>query len=316
MASTNAIATTENCVNLLGSLFVIGANQTPFLNAIGGLGGSNSRTAKGWSFPVSQATALDAGAQPAITEDAAVAAPVLHTYARTQMFNVCQIFQQGVRVSYPKSSDLNTLAGIPILGESTNVPSELQQQIAMNMRQIAVDVEKSFLVGAQVVAGDSDVAAKTEGICTYAAAHGTTVNVAGALDRAHINELLRGMADAGATFGRMQLHVGSFVKQALSALYTYVPMDRRIQGGSTEILETDFCQLEVVFNPQITSTVALVADISVCHPVFLPVPGKGTLFYEELAKTGASEGGHIYGQIGLDYGPAVYHGTLTGVTAA
>jgi hypothetical protein len=316
MASTNAAATTENCTNLLGPLFVIGANQTPFLNDIGGLGGSNSRTAKGWAFPVAQITTLDAGAQPAITEDASVTAPVLHTYARTQTFNTVQIFQQGVRVSYAKESDLNTLAGIPILGETTNVPSELQQQIAMNMRQLALDVDKSFLHGAYVAAGDADVAAKTEGIVTATTAHGSTVAVGGALDKAHINELLRAMADAGADFGRMKLYAGSFVKQALSALYTYVPMDRKVQGGSTEVLETDFCRLEVAYCPGITATTVLIADLNVVHPVFLPVPGKGTIFYEELARTGASSGGQIYSQIGLDYGPLTYHGTLTGVTAS
>jgi len=53
-----------------------------------------------------------------------------------------------------------------------------------------------------------------------------------------------------------------------------------------------------------------------CAPVFLPVPGKGFLFYEELAKSGASEKGQIYGQIGLDHGPEIYHGKLTGLTVA
>jgi len=313
MASTTAVATTENCTNLLGPLFVIGANQTPFLNDIGGVGGSNARTAKGWAFPVAQITTLDAGAQPAITEDASVTAPVLHTYARTQTFNTCQIFQQGVRVSYAKESDLNTLAGIPILGETTNVPSELQQQIAMNLRQLTLDVDKSFLSGAYVAAGDADVAAKTEGIVTATTAHGSTVNVAGALDKAHINEVLRTMAAAGAAFGRMKLYCGAFVKQALSTLYTYVPMDRRVQGGSTEVLETDFCQIEVAWCPGIESHTILIADLSVVHPVFLPVPGKGTVFYEELARTGASSGGQVYAQIGLDYGPLTYHGTLTTV---
>ena len=64
-----------------------------------------------------------------------------------------------------------------------------------------------------------------------------------------------------------------------------------------------------------TSTL-LIADLSVCKPVFLPVPGKGVLFYEELSRTGASEKGHLYGQIGLDYGPEEYHGTITGLTTS
>jgi len=39
------------------------------------------------------------------------------------------------------------------------------------------------------------------------------------------------------------------------------------------------------------------------------------LFYEPLSKTGASESGQIFGQIGLDHGPAFMHGVLSNVTA-
>jgi hypothetical protein len=317
MASTASYATTENCTNLLGPLFVSGANQTPFLTAIGGLGGINSRTAKGWAFPIAQLTALDAGAQPAVTEDASVTGPPLHTYARSQAFNTCQIFHQGVQVSYAKEADLNTLAGIPILGESTNIPSEKQQQIAMNLKQIALDAEVAFLTGTYVAAGDANVAAKTRGIITAVATDATnTTAVSGALTKAALNGLAKKMADSGAQFGKMQIHCGSFVKQALTTLYSYVPMDRKTGGGTVDTLETDFFEAEIVFNPHITAGTLLVADISVCHPVFLPVPGKGTVFYEELAKTGASESGQIYGQIGLDYGPVLYHGTLTSLTSS
>ena len=53
--------------------------------------------------------------------------------------------------------------------------------------------------------------------------------------------------------------------------------------------------------------------ISVVNPVALPVPGKGILFYEALSKTGAAEKGQIYGQLGIDYGPEEFHGTITGL---
>ena len=45
-------------------------------------------------------------------------------------------------------------------------------------------------------------------------------------------------------------------------------------------------------------------------------PGKGVLFYEELSKTGASEKGQIYGQLGLDYGPEEFHGKITGLATS
>ena len=64
------------------------------------------------------------------------------------------------------------------------------------------------------------------------------------------------------------------------------------------------------------STVLLIADLSVVHPVFLPVPGKGNVFYEDIPQAGASVGGQVYAQMGLDYGPETYHGTLTALTAS
>jgi hypothetical protein len=81
-------------------------------------------------------------------------------------------------------------------------------------------------------------------------------------------------------------------------------------------IETDFAVLGVVWAPNVPVGTLLIADLSVCAPVFLPVPEKGVLFYEELSKTGAAEKGQIYGQIGLDYGPEEYHGTITNLSTS
>lgn len=78
-------------------------------------------------------------------------------------------------------------------------------------------------------------------------------------------------------------------------------------------IETDFFELGIAYDPHVPSDRLLVADVSVCAPVFQDVPGKGTLFLEDLAKTGAAEKKQIYGQIGLDHGPAFLHGSITGL---
>ena len=81
-------------------------------------------------------------------------------------------------------------------------------------------------------------------------------------------------------------------------------------------IETDFAMLGVVWAPQMVTSTLLIADLAFCSPVFLPVPEKGVLFYEELARTGASEKGQIYGQMGLDYGPEEYHGKITSLSTS
>jgi len=78
-------------------------------------------------------------------------------------------------------------------------------------------------------------------------------------------------------------------------------------------LETDFCKMGIVWDRFMPEDTILVADMAHVAPVFQEVPGKGVLFVEDLAKTGASDRKQIYGQIGLDHGPAFLHGVITGL---
>jgi len=47
--------------------------------------------------------------------------------------------------------------------------------------------------------------------------------------------------------------------------------------------------------------------------VFLNVPGKGVMFEEPLAKTGASDEVQLYGEVGLAYGNERAHAAMTGL---
>ena len=55
--------------------------------------------------------------------------------------------------------------------------------------------------------------------------------------------------------------------------------------------------------------------MSVLGVVYCPVDGK-LIIDEPLAKVGASEKGQIYTQVGLDYGPEMYHGSITNLKYA
>ena len=89
--------------------------------------------------------------------------------------------------------------------------------------------------------------------------------------------------------------------------------DRNVGGTSVKQIITDFCEMGIVWAPQVPAGSIMLCDMTAIKPVFLPVPGKGFLFYEELSKTGASEKGQIYGQIGLDHGVEMFHGKITGI---
>ncbi|KKM85173.1 hypothetical protein LCGC14_1291700 [marine sediment metagenome] len=319
MANTNVAATVWNCPNYTGELYLIGANQTPFLNMVGGLQGGNIRTVSDFQYPLAQPWALEAASQPAITETASLTAPNPWTYVRSQDVNTCQIWQRQVSVSYAKQSVTGQVTadgttGLVMLDQQP-VQNELDFQIQAHMRQIALDVDYTMLNGTYQQSTSAAVAAKTRGIITGAT---TNTVAAGAvtLTKALMDQLLRTMASNGAEFINPVVFVNAFQKQKLSDIYGYAPMDRNVGGYNIKQVETDFAILGIVWAPNVPAATLMVADLAFCAPVYLPVPDKGVLFYESLSKTGASESGQIYGQIGLDYGPEEYHGTITGLATA
>lgn len=320
MANVNATATTWNCPNYTGELYLIGANQTPFLNMIGGLQAGAIRTVADFQFPLAQPWALENPEQPAVTETASLTAPNPWTYVRDQDVNTVQIFHRAVTISYAKQS----VTGQVVADATTNlvditgpqpVQNEKDFQISAHMRQIAVNTEYTFLNGSYQQATNAGVAAKTRGVITACTTNTVAAGAAG-LDKPMIDTLLRTMAGNGAEFINPVVFVNAFQKQKLSDIYGYAPQDRNVGGYNINQIETDFAILGVVWAPQVPAGTLLIADLSVCAPVFLPVPEKGVLFYEELSKTGAAEKGQIYGQLGLDYGPEEYHGTITGLATS
>jgi len=320
MANTNAAATSWNCPNYTGELYMIGANQTPFLNMVGGLQGGAIRTVSDMQFPLAQPWALEAASQPNITETDSLTAPTPWTYVRGQDVNTCQIYQRQISVSYVKQSVVGqiTADATTKLADITGtqpIQNEKDFQIAAHMRQIALNSDYTFLNGTYAQALSAAVAARTRGIITAC-----TTNTVGAssaqLSKALMDQLLRTMAGNGAEFINPVVFCNAYQKQKLSDIYGYAPQDRNVGGYNITQIETDFAMLGIVWAPNVPAATLLIADLSVCSPVFLPVPEKGVLFYEELSRTGASEKGQIYGQIGFDYGPEEYHGTITSLATS
>jgi len=320
MANTEAAGTSWNCPNYTGELYLIGANQTPFLNMIGGLQGAGIRTVSSFEFPLAQPWALESPSQPAITETASLTAPTPWTYVRGQDTNTCQIFHRSVSISYAKQSVPGSIVadattGLVDMNEMQPVQNEKDFQIGAHLRQIAVNTDYTFLNGEYQKATGAGVAAKTRGVITACSTN--TVDASStALSRTMFNELVRNMASNGAEFRNPVIFVNAFQKQQITEIFGYAPQDRNVGGMDIKQIETDFAQFGVIWAPNVPSATLLVADLDVCKPVFLPVPGKGVLFYEELSKTGASERGQIYGQIGIDYGPEEFHGTITNLTTS
>jgi hypothetical protein len=304
-------------LNYLGELFLVGAFHTPFLNMIGGLSGNRAKKTKSFIFPVAQPWTLSSASQPAITEADSVTGQTAGTITRGQDTNTVQIFQKAVEVSYAKQSTHGEISGLASIdtvgGQPVNNEKAFQKMAAL--RQVALDADYSMLNGAYQAASDATTAAKMRGIITACSSNSVNASSA-ALSKAMINQLLRTMAGNGAVFENMVMFVNAFQKQAVTELYGYAPENRNVGGMNIAQIETDFCKLGVIWAPNVPAASLLIADMNYCYPVFCEVPGKGLLFYEDKAKAGASEGGQIYGQIGLDYGPEEFHGKIYGLATS
>lgn len=309
-----AAGTAWNLPNYSGELFTSDLVSQPFLGMIGGLTGG--LMTNNFEFATSSLYSHEAAAQPAITETASLTAPTAISYVRDQSKNVVQIFHEQVSISYAKMASPGRLSGINTAGAANNVISERDFQISTALDKIARDAEYSFLNGVYQIATSAAVANKTRGmieLCTV-----NTVSAASAaLSKTLMDAFLLEMFTNGAIFKNPVIWCGGFQKQALSNIYGYAPMDRNVGGVNIKQIETDFGNIGIApahrFMPAGT---LLLADMAYIAPVFATVPGKGNLFYEELAKTGAAESGQLFGQIGIDHGPSFLHGTITSLATA
>ncbi len=300
--------------NFAGELFTADSINTPLLTMTGGLTGGFKST--NFEFPTASLYSFPAAAQPAITETASRTAPAASNVVRSQVTNVTQIHQEAIEVTYVKQSNGGRMSGLNTAGQVNNVQDEINWQIARKLEKIARDVEFSMVQGVYALAANAGQFSNTRGLrATTALAGGTVVN-AGAviLSKALMDSLFLNMYNAGAVFKNLVLYVPGSVAQRLSAIYAYAPMDRQVGGVAIKQILTDFGPVGIVVSRFAVALEVLAIEVSVVAPVFQEVPGKGILFYEPLAKTGASESGQLFGQIGCDHGPAFMHGRMWNFT--
>lgn len=298
-------------LNYLGQLYEIGANQTPFLNMIGGLNGG--KTSRSFLFPVAQPYSIGSASQPAITEAASVSSNTATTVTRGQDTNTVQIFQYTVEVSHAKQSTTGEFGGIQVLGNQP-VGDELDFQAQAQFRKMAIDLEYSMINGSYQAATDATTAAKMRGLIN-AISTNTTAAAGATLSKALMDGMFAKMAASGAPFENVVVFCNAFQKQKLSDAYGYAPDDRNVGGVNIKQIETDFGMVGVMYDPHVATDDVIAVELSVCSPVFVPVNGQ-LITYEMLAQTAASKKAQWYAQIGLDYGPEEYHGSLTGLATS
>lgn len=150
------------------------------------------------------------------------------------------------------------------------------------------------------------------------------INAANAVSKDNINRLLQSAYDNGGISEQATatLFVPSGQKLAITSAYAsaYGQADplagtRNVGGVAVNTIVTDFGVLNIAIDRALPADAIAVLSLEQIQPVFLSIPGKGVLFEEELAKTGASDKSQVYGEIGLAYGNEASHAVMRGLYA-
>jgi hypothetical protein len=319
MGAVAGQGTTFNLPNYHGELFTVTPTETPFLSAIGGLGGAKAAHAIDFEWQTIDRRA--SSANNAALEGAA--APAGAERSRTQVKNCVEIHHSAIEITYSKMAATQNYAGISV-GQQWDdfVVDELATQTQAELESMAVDVEKSFLSGTYARPADNATVRKTQGVLGAAATVSANGGTNRALTAAMLNAHIQAMFDGGAKLPADQtvFIVGSGQQVNLTSVYAAASSlsapvrDRNVAGMNIQTVVTPFGTFGVLVDRWMPANQIAVVNLGVCYPVFLEIPGKGLLFTEELARTGSSRKFQLYGEVGLEYGAPTEHGVLKDLT--
>jgi hypothetical protein len=312
------MGTTFNLPNFVGDLFDISPEDTPLLSAIGGLTGGRPAVDKTFEWEFYDLRDADANRQRVEGADA----PVATERVRGNDDNVVEIHQEAVEVSYTKQAVAARGGyGTTARGTST-VVDELRWQIDQHLKQIARDIELSFIVGQYAKPSDNSSPRKTRGLLEAIVTNvvdmgATTPTVDDVNDLFQIAYQNGGMQEGEArtliTTPALKRHL---TKIFLRDAGINTPLaSRRVGGVNLQTIETDFGVANIMVDRYMPAGVIVAASLEELAPRILNIPDKGFLFWEPLAKTGAADRSQVYGEVGLEYGNERKHAKLVDATS-
>lgn len=295
-------------------LFNKGNTKTPFLSMIGG----KTKYTSSVKFVLGQEYTSEEGDIPNISETASLTAPKASYITRAQKYNVTQIFQDAVAISYAKQSNMNTLSGVNLAGQEANPQSELDFQVANKMNKLARSIEKTFIQGKYNEATTDAEVNKTRGMDEAIVSNIVEAN-GKALNLWLVEKLVKMISDANGDVSNLTLWVDNTGMNQIHG--NAVEMGVQIgefrdneYGIRIRDLYLPTATVHIAQGQFIPAGTAYLFNFDAISPVEQPVPGKGNFFLEELAKVGAGTKYQLFGQIGLDYGNELLHGKITGLS--
>lgn len=315
MATQSGVATSDKVLNVSGLLLARTNVSTPIFNMIGANDPVNHD-----EFVLGAMYDMETGHQDGVSEQDSLVAPTPTFITRENLTNVTQIFHRAVDVSYKTQSQGGDLSGntahLAGMTNSIGNMTEFDWQLARKIEKVRDDIEYAIINSVFNRAATAADTQRTRGLVD--AIETNVVDAAtDELNSENLNAMLAMVAEnspMGAD--RMVLLVnpaqlGQFTKNLIN-LYGQTPRISAVAAGANVVeYISPWGTIGIMSHRYIPNGTALAVKFDLLRNQWQPVPNKGAIFYEALAKVGASERGQIYAQYGLDYGYEFAHAKIT-----
>ena len=330
--------------NFTGELFKITPHRTPLLAAAGGLNGGNAINSTFFQFQTQ-----DNAVVTSVTPDDEGGSPNYSGRNRSAQQGVLQIFHEAAQVSYTAQAASGEIVPFQLSGNYKNsdpalslegnnaISDELAYQMELVLETVAKKVEFQAFNGTynDGTSGDRQM----RGLKAHQdLSGGNSVNNddgAGSPAAQKINwdivaSAMKTLYDAGAPMRQPVLFVSptmlldlnkELVKATVGSVnYGILPRDRNVGGVDIDTIVTPFGSLGLALSDYLPagtiagSKQAFIVDLSFVKPVFLNIPGFGTMFVRDLDQNDQARiAKAVYMEMAFDFGPQQYHCAIDNV---
>ena len=334
--------------NFTGELFKITPHRTPLLAAAGGLNGGVAINSTFFQFQTQ-----DNATVSSVTPDDEGGAPNYSGRSRSAQQGTLQIFHEAAQVSYTAQAASGEIVPFQLSGNYKNsdpalalagnspINDELAYQMELVLETVAKKVEWAAFnasyndgtSGNRQMRGLDQHCSLSGGNIIH---HDTDGDGTGTAQKLNFDVIAAGMKklyDAGAPMRNLVLFCQPTAlldlnKEMINATvvsgknYGILPRDRNVGGVDIDTIVTPFGTIGLAlsdFLPAGTNDGKknFIVDMSFVKPIFLNIPGFGTMFVRDLDQNdNARIAKAVYMEMGFDFGPQQYHVEINNVSNA
>ena len=320
--------------NFTGELFKVTPHRTPLLSASGGLTGGKAIQSTFFQFQT-----VDNAVVSSVTPGSEGGAPNFNGRSRSAIQGVLEIFHEAVQVTFTAQAAYGEIVPFDLAAnyknsidklslEGTNpINDEMAAQLELVLELVAKKAEFQAFNGAFSDGTSSD--RQMRGINQHMDLSGgniyfndTAGNGSGTDQKIHWDTVagaMKKLYDAGAPLREPVLFISpamlldlnkELVNPTVSGALTggILPRDRNVGGVDIDTIVTPFGAMGLALSDYLPANKAFIVDMAYVTPIFLNVPGKGTVFIRDLDQgDNARMGKAVYMEMGYDFGPPQYH---------